>query len=145
MSFDPAKINLQQSQCEHNGRKSVCVKTEVCFTYRIKSDKPDPNSMAGEPVTILCCFSHSFKVVVFSYFVFSCLLPPTEIQYNLKLDALRKKARASFINQDNKSDEGITRRLTIKDRESQCVNETFMMSASSLIFCRSTWRYLSYL
>lgn len=80
---------------------------------------------------------------MFSYFVFSCLLPLAEIQYSLTLDALRAKARASFINQDDKSDRRITGRFTIKDRESQCVNETFMMSASSLIFFRSRWGYLS--
>lgn len=142
MSFDPAKINLQQSQCEHNGRKSVCVKTEVCFAYRIKSDQKYLNFTAGEPVGIPCWLSPSFKVVVFSYFVFSCLLPPAEIQYNLKLDALRAKARALFINQHNKSDSWITRRLTIKDRESQCVNETFMMLASSLIFFQVHIGYL---
>ncbi|XP_055010160.1 integrin alpha-1-like [Boleophthalmus pectinirostris] len=40
MTFDPPKIRLQQAQnqCEHNGRKSVCVRTEVCFVYTIKSD-----------------------------------------------------------------------------------------------------------
>lgn len=56
MTFDPVKINLQQSQyqCEHDGRKSVCVKTEVCFAYRIKSEQQDLNSVAGEPLSILC-------------------------------------------------------------------------------------------
>uniref|UniRef100_A0A3B3ZEI7 VWFA domain-containing protein n=1 Tax=Periophthalmus magnuspinnatus TaxID=409849 RepID=A0A3B3ZEI7_9GOBI len=43
MTFDPPKIRLQQAQyqCEHNGRKSVCVKTQVCFVYTIKSDNKD--------------------------------------------------------------------------------------------------------
>ncbi|XP_060916805.1 integrin alpha-1 [Labrus mixtus] len=100
MTFDPVKINLQQAQfqCEHGGRKSVCVKTEVCFTYSIKSDQQDSKSAA-------------------------------EIRYDLTLDALRAKARASFINTDDKSDRRITRRFTIKDREKKCVQETFMMSA----------------
>uniref|UniRef100_A0A7N8XLD2 Integrin, alpha 1 n=1 Tax=Mastacembelus armatus TaxID=205130 RepID=A0A7N8XLD2_9TELE len=44
MTFDPVKINLQQSQCEYGGRKSVCVKTEVCFFYSIKSDNKDLTS-----------------------------------------------------------------------------------------------------
>uniref|UniRef100_A0A8C9ZFT1 Integrin, alpha 1 n=1 Tax=Sander lucioperca TaxID=283035 RepID=A0A8C9ZFT1_SANLU len=100
MTFDPFKINLQQTQhqCEHGGRKSVCVTTEVCFVYSIKSDKQDVNTSA-------------------------------EIRYNLTLDALRAKARASFIYLDDKSDRKITRNFTIKDRERKCVQETFMMSA----------------
>ncbi|XP_059400633.1 integrin alpha-1-like isoform X2 [Carassius carassius] len=38
MTFDPSKINLQQT-CQVQGRTTVCVKTIVCFKYRIKSDK----------------------------------------------------------------------------------------------------------
>uniref|UniRef100_A0A672NQX4 Integrin subunit alpha 1 n=1 Tax=Sinocyclocheilus grahami TaxID=75366 RepID=A0A672NQX4_SINGR len=38
MTFDPSKINLQQT-CQVQGRTTVCVKTKVCFKYRIKSDK----------------------------------------------------------------------------------------------------------
>ncbi|KAF1377677.1 hypothetical protein PFLUV_G00203230 [Perca fluviatilis] len=100
MTFEPVKINLQQTQyqCEHGGRKSACVTTEVCFVYNIKSDKQDVNTAA-------------------------------EIRYNLTLDALRAKARASFIDSDDKSDRKITRNFTIKDRERKCVKETFMMSA----------------
>ncbi|XP_042365200.1 integrin alpha-1 [Plectropomus leopardus] len=100
MTFDPAKINLQQSQyqCEHGGRKSVCVTTEVCFIYSVKSDNQDVQTDAA-------------------------------IRYSLTLDALRAKARASFIDSDDKSDRKITRVFTIKDRERQCVQETFMMSA----------------
>uniref|UniRef100_A0A8C4EVL8 Integrin, alpha 1 n=1 Tax=Dicentrarchus labrax TaxID=13489 RepID=A0A8C4EVL8_DICLA len=54
MTFDPVKINLQQTQyqCEHGGPKSVCVTTEVCFSYVIKSDQPDSKSDAGEPFSI---------------------------------------------------------------------------------------------
>ncbi|XP_074547115.1 integrin alpha-1 [Halichoeres trimaculatus] len=51
----------------------------------------------------------------------------TEILFYLTLDALRAKARASFINMD-KSDRRISRTLTIKDGESDCVDETFVMS-----------------
>ncbi|XP_041666679.1 integrin alpha-1 [Cheilinus undulatus] len=100
MTFDPSKINLQQAQyqCEYGGRKSVCVKTDVCFHYSIKSEQQDPNAAA-------------------------------EIRYNLTLDALRAKARASFINTDDKSDRRLTKTFTIKDREKKCVQEVFMMSA----------------
>ncbi|XP_045922775.1 integrin alpha-1 [Micropterus dolomieu] len=100
MTFDPVKINLQQSQyqCEHGGRKSVCVKTEVCFAYRIKSEQQDLNSVTG-------------------------------IRYDLTLDALRAKARASFIDADDKSDRRITKSFTMKDRDRKCVQETIMMSA----------------
>lgn len=56
MTFNPAKINLQhaQHQCEHGGRKSVCVSTEVCFFYTVKSDNQDLSSAAGEAYGILC-------------------------------------------------------------------------------------------
>uniref|UniRef100_A0A8P4K2H9 Integrin, alpha 1 n=1 Tax=Dicentrarchus labrax TaxID=13489 RepID=A0A8P4K2H9_DICLA len=96
MTFDPVKINLQQTQyqCEHGGPKSVCVTTEVCFSYVIKSDQPDSKSDAV-------------------------------IRYDLTLDALRAKARASFIDLDDKSDRGITRNLTIKDRERKCTQLDF--------------------
>lgn len=70
---------------------------------------------------------------------------PAEIQYILTLDALRGKARALFIRQDDKSDRRITRKFGIKDRESQCVHETFVMLASTLIFFKSTWGCLSFL
>uniref|UniRef100_A0A8C3AZX9 Integrin, alpha 1 n=1 Tax=Cyclopterus lumpus TaxID=8103 RepID=A0A8C3AZX9_CYCLU len=55
MTFDPVKINLQQTQyqCEHGGRKSVCVTTEVCFVYNVKSDNQDVNPAAGEPFSSL--------------------------------------------------------------------------------------------
>ncbi|KAM4719693.1 integrin alpha-1 isoform 2-T2 [Anableps anableps] len=46
MTFDPTKINLQQAQyqCEHKGHISVCVNTEVCFQYEVKSEKKDLKS-----------------------------------------------------------------------------------------------------
>lgn len=100
MTFDPAKINLQQiqHQCEHGDRKSACVKTRVCFVYTIKSEKKPVNTTA-------------------------------DITYSLTLDALRAKARASFIGSDDKSDRKITKRFTIEDKAENCVEETFMMSA----------------
>lgn len=39
MTFDKNKINMQQTSCEINGRKTVCVEVKVCFTYKVKSDK----------------------------------------------------------------------------------------------------------
>ncbi|XP_040914374.1 integrin alpha-1 [Toxotes jaculatrix] len=100
MTFDPMKINLQQSQyqCEHGGHTSVCVKTEVCFSYSIKSDKQDLEASAV-------------------------------IRYSLTLDAQRAKARASFIGLDDKNDRKITKNFTIKAIEPKCVQERFMMSA----------------
>ncbi|XP_029940753.1 integrin alpha-1 isoform X1 [Salarias fasciatus] len=100
MTFNPAKINLQQAQhqCEHGGRKSVCVVTEVCFDYSVKSDNQDLQSAAG-------------------------------IHYTLTLDVLRAKARASFIGTDDKSEPKIAKTFFMKDRERKCVNQTFMMSA----------------
>lgn len=65
---------------------------------------------------------------------FLCLLSSPVIYYDLTLDALRAKARASFIDSDEKTDRRITRNLTIMDREGKCVEETFMMSASTLNF-----------
>uniref|UniRef100_A0A673C9Y0 Integrin, alpha 1 n=1 Tax=Sphaeramia orbicularis TaxID=375764 RepID=A0A673C9Y0_9TELE len=100
MTFDPAKIKLQQVQyqCEHSGRKSVCVKTEVCFVYTVKSDNKDATTA-------------------------------NEVHYNLTVDALRAKARASFLDPEGKSDRRITRTFTINDGERKCMEETFMMSA----------------
>ncbi|TKS84691.1 Integrin alpha-1 CD49 antigen-like family member A [Collichthys lucidus] len=47
------------------------------------------------------------------------------IRYSLTLDALRAKARASFIDSDDKSDRKITRNFTIKDRETRCARLDF--------------------
>lgn len=49
MTFDPVKINLQHT-CQVHGKTTVCVKTTVCFKYRIKSDK-DMNTGTGECLT----------------------------------------------------------------------------------------------
>uniref|UniRef100_A0A8C4ERS6 Integrin, alpha 1 n=1 Tax=Dicentrarchus labrax TaxID=13489 RepID=A0A8C4ERS6_DICLA len=66
MTFDPVKINLQQTQyqCEHGGPKSVCVTTEVCFSYVIKSDQPDSKS------------DYCFKTLCYS-----CILKSLTAQY----------------------------------------------------------------
>uniref|UniRef100_H3CQ26 Integrin subunit alpha 1 n=1 Tax=Tetraodon nigroviridis TaxID=99883 RepID=H3CQ26_TETNG len=92
LTFDPTKINLQQAQCEHGGRRSTCVTANVCFSYSVKSKQWDPASS-------------------------------TEIRYDLTLDAVRTKARASFIEGDRK----ISRTFYI--RQSRCRNETFVMEA----------------
>ncbi|XP_075899753.1 integrin alpha-1 isoform X1 [Nelusetta ayraudi] len=100
MTFDPAKINLQQLQyqCEQGGRRSVCVKTMVCFDFAVKSDQADSTFAA-------------------------------EIRYSLEVDALRAKARASFIDLGDKSERKITRTFSIRDGGSRCMQETFMMAA----------------
>uniref|UniRef100_A0A673YC74 Integrin subunit alpha 1 n=1 Tax=Salmo trutta TaxID=8032 RepID=A0A673YC74_SALTR len=45
MTFDPSKINLQQPSkgCMLGGRETVCVKTRVCFSYSVKSEKDGTN------------------------------------------------------------------------------------------------------
>lgn len=55
---------------------------------------------------------------------FTCVRSPAEIRYDLTLDALRTKARASFIEGDRK----ISRTFYI--RQSRCRNETFVMEVS---------------
>jgi len=57
------------------------------------------------------------------------LLRSEEIRYNLTLDALRAKARASFVSAEDKSDRRISRTANISDR--LCVTENFRMSASA--------------
>lgn len=98
MSFNPMKINLQQQNCGIDKNRTVCVKTEVCFTYSIKSDRED--SQAGNG---------------------------TEIRYQLTLDALRAKARCSFMDPNERNERRISRITTIKNE--QCVTETFKMLA----------------
>uniref|UniRef100_A0A6Q2X903 VWFA domain-containing protein n=1 Tax=Esox lucius TaxID=8010 RepID=A0A6Q2X903_ESOLU len=46
MTFDPSKINLQQpsKDCVLGGRETVCVKTRICFSYSVKSEKGETNS-----------------------------------------------------------------------------------------------------
>uniref|UniRef100_A0AAR2IZG8 VWFA domain-containing protein n=1 Tax=Pygocentrus nattereri TaxID=42514 RepID=A0AAR2IZG8_PYGNA len=39
MTFDSEKINLQQQTCKINGKDMVCVRTTVCFAYKVKSEK----------------------------------------------------------------------------------------------------------
>lgn len=50
MTFDPNKINLQQpsEDCVLGERATVCVKTRVCFSYSVKSEKDGTNLGTGE-------------------------------------------------------------------------------------------------
>ncbi|XP_017263420.1 integrin alpha-1 [Kryptolebias marmoratus] len=96
MTFNPVKINLQQSQYQCDGGTSVCVNTTICYRYLVKSQKPDLNSAA-------------------------------EIRYTVTLDALRAKARASFVGLE-KSDRKIAKTFSIKDKEEKCLKEKFKMS-----------------
>uniref|UniRef100_A0A8C7IJL7 Integrin subunit alpha 1 n=1 Tax=Oncorhynchus kisutch TaxID=8019 RepID=A0A8C7IJL7_ONCKI len=54
MTFDPSKINLQQPSkgCMLGGRETVCVKTRVCFSYSVKSEKDDTNSAIKYSLTL---------------------------------------------------------------------------------------------
>uniref|UniRef100_A0A8C5EIZ7 VWFA domain-containing protein n=1 Tax=Gouania willdenowi TaxID=441366 RepID=A0A8C5EIZ7_GOUWI len=58
MTFNPSKINLQQTQhqCDHGGRKSVCVMTEVCFAYSVKSDNQDAQPDFRDPLLVSLVF-----------------------------------------------------------------------------------------
>uniref|UniRef100_A0A8C6KV21 Integrin subunit alpha 1 n=1 Tax=Nothobranchius furzeri TaxID=105023 RepID=A0A8C6KV21_NOTFU len=70
MTFDPVKINLQQSQyqCTHRGHKSVCVTTTFCFHYLVKSHQKDPNSAAGQLHTSRSNFWSQKSVSLSNYF-----------------------------------------------------------------------------
>ncbi len=70
MTFDPVKINLQQSQCEHGGRISVCVTTKLCFTYSIKSDQQDLNADAGELFSIILLPPHCQICCILLFYAF---------------------------------------------------------------------------
>uniref|UniRef100_A0A8C4ZJY6 VWFA domain-containing protein n=1 Tax=Gadus morhua TaxID=8049 RepID=A0A8C4ZJY6_GADMO len=52
MTFDPSKINIQQTNCEFQDRRTVCVQTELCFTYSIKSDKGAPAAKIRYALTL---------------------------------------------------------------------------------------------
>uniref|UniRef100_A0AAX7UD82 VWFA domain-containing protein n=1 Tax=Astatotilapia calliptera TaxID=8154 RepID=A0AAX7UD82_ASTCA len=101
MTFNPSKVNLQQieHQCEHGNRKSICAKTNLCFTYRVKSNQPTVKTTAN-------------------------------MTYTITLDSLRATSRASFISKDLKNDRRTTQKFTIMDGTKECMEKTFMMSAS---------------
>lgn len=148
MSFNPGKINLQQPQnkCEHRGRESVCVVTTVCFYYRVKSDNQNLESNASELIrTIfypgLFFFFDAPQTFFLIIHIYPCLLHPADIIYTLILDAPRAIARASFLNDSEKSNRTITETFLIKDREAKCMTKTFIMSASTLLSpgCDQLW------
>lgn len=122
LTFDPAKINLQQAQhqCEHGGRRSACVKVKVCFDYRVKSEKWDATATTGEPLGTVRGFVRASGPS-------PARVRPAEMRYELTLDAPRAKARASFIQGDRK----IGRELSIETRRRSCQQDTFMMEVSS--------------
>ncbi|KAK3549938.1 hypothetical protein QTP86_016875, partial [Hemibagrus guttatus] len=39
LKFNIKKINMQQPTCQIHGKDTVCVKTQVCFKYNVKSEK----------------------------------------------------------------------------------------------------------
>lgn len=44
MTFNPAKVNMQQDICVVNGEKTVCVDILVCFNYLVKSEDNPPST-----------------------------------------------------------------------------------------------------
>ncbi|XP_012735236.2 integrin alpha-1 [Fundulus heteroclitus] len=99
MKFDPNKINLQQAQCEHRGRKSACVNISVCFHYHVKSDKKDVDLNAEIRYSI-----------------------------TLDGLRAKARASFTNTDSD-KSDRKTTKTFHIKDQEEKCMKETFIMSA----------------
>ncbi len=66
MTFDPSKINLQQT-CQVQGRTTVCVTTKVCFKYRIKSDKKTNTETGEEVMHFLCFLNQIFQFLFFKW------------------------------------------------------------------------------
>lgn len=123
MTFDPSKINLQQT-CQVQGRTTVCVKTEVCFKYRIKPDK-HTNTGTGEEV-MRELYVLSVKSFQFCFFKW-CFAPV--IRYSLTLDSLRAIARGRFNETDSRR---LQKNESIVD--SFCREHTFYTSASKSVF-----------
>lgn len=100
MTFDPVKINLQKAQNQCEHKG----RTSAC-------------------VKISVCFEYKVKSD-------KKTIKSAEIRYNITLDALRSKARASFIDKElDKSDRKITKTFHIKDQEIICKEEKLIMSA----------------
>lgn len=66
---------------------------------------------------------------------------PAGIRFRLTVDPPRAKARASFLDPGNKSSRNITRVFSSKDQQVTCIQETFMMSVSALIFEKISWEF----
>uniref|UniRef100_A0A8C7CBB7 Integrin alpha-1-like n=1 Tax=Oncorhynchus kisutch TaxID=8019 RepID=A0A8C7CBB7_ONCKI len=105
MTFDPNKINLQQpsDDCVLGERATVCVKTRVCFSYSVKSEKDHTNLGTGESLI-------------------------NTLPYNLTLDSLRAKSRAAFVNPDEKSERKV--QVTANIIDALCLEHSFAMKAS---------------
>ncbi|XP_043999977.1 integrin alpha-1 [Gambusia affinis] len=100
MMFEPTKINLQHSQYQCEHRGHK----SVCVKATV-------------------CFQYQVKSE-------KRHASSTEIRYNVTLDVLRSKARASFIEQDlDKSDRRVTKTFSISNGQSICKTERFIMSA----------------
>ncbi|KAI5622586.1 integrin alpha-1 isoform X1, partial [Silurus asotus] len=52
MTFEPARINLQQPTCQIHGKDKVCVKTTVCFRYKIKMEKQTNKTLIHYTLTL---------------------------------------------------------------------------------------------
>lgn len=130
MTFDPSKINLQQT-CQVHGKTTVCVKTRVCFQYRIKSEK-DANTGTGK---WRACILTAFKLVlkekdnIMSFTVDFRLSFSSVIRYSLMLDSLRAISRARF---NKTEDRRLQKNESIDDRF--CREHTFYTSASKSVF-----------
>lgn len=123
MTFDPSKINLQQT-CQVHGRTTVCVKTKVCFKYRIKSDK-DTDTETGESLML---FPYILSIKSFIFSVFKCCFPLV-IRYSLTLDSLRAIARGRF---NETEDRRLQKNESIVDK--LCREHIFYTSASKSVF-----------
>ncbi|XP_054908607.1 integrin alpha-1 [Poeciliopsis prolifica] len=100
MTFEPNKINLQHSQYQCEHRGH----TSVCVETTV-------------------CFQYQVKSEKRD-------VSSTEIRYNVTLDVLRSKARASFIDQDlDKSDRRVSKTFSIINGQKICKTERFIMSA----------------
>lgn len=135
MTFNPPKVNLQQieHQCEHGNRKSICAKTNLCFTYRVKSNQPTVKTTASESCnkpTWFCNFSPLFFFFITTFKKKTNFLCLVDMTYTITLDSLRATSRASFISKDLKNDRRTTQKFTIMDGTKECMEKTFMMSAS---------------
>ncbi len=122
MTFDPSKINLQQT-CQVQGRTTVCVTTKVCFKYRIKSDKKTNTETGEEVMRFLCFLNQIFQFLFFKW----CFAPV--IRYSLTLDSLRAIARGRFNETDNRK---LLKNESIVDK--LCREHTFYTSASKSVF-----------
>ncbi|XP_027881336.1 integrin alpha-1 isoform X1 [Xiphophorus couchianus] len=100
MTFEPTKINLQHSQYQCEHRGHKSVCVDTTVCFQYQVKSEKRHASA------------------------------TEIRYNVTLDVLRSKARASFIDQDlDKSDRRVTKTFLISNGQRICKTERFIMSA----------------